>query len=150
MHLALEAGRVGVAEGQAPFAACIVKAGRVVCCMHNHVWQDVDITAHAEMVAIREACRELKTIDLSGCVIYSTCEPCPMCFAACHWARISKIIYGARIEDAKKIGFQELTISNHWLKEQGKSKIEVMGDFLREEVLELFEEWIKRGDRKAY
>lgn len=110
----------------------------------------MDITAHAEIHGIREACKKLNTVDLSGCVIYSTCEPCPMCFSACHWARISKIIYGTHIEDARKLGFSELIISNREMKQSGNSPIEVVGDCLREENLELFEYWNKREDKRLY
>lgn len=84
----------GVDKGQTPFGSCIVKEGEVVSCEHNRVWETTDITAHAEIVSIRATCNKLNTIDLSGCVIYSTTEPCPMCYSAIHWAKISKIIYG--------------------------------------------------------
>jgi tRNA(Arg) A34 adenosine deaminase TadA len=150
MRLAIGAARLGVEEGQSPFAACIVKDGEILCCMHNHVWRDLDSTAHAEIVAIREACKKLHSIDLKGCVIYSTCEPCPMCFAACHWAKISKIIYGARIADAQSLGFSELSLSNLQMKREGKSPIEIVGDCLRNESLELMKAWSKRSDRRAY
>src|SRR3989338_3600598 len=110
MRLAIEKALEGVRNGQSPFGACIVKEGKAVCCAHNVVWETKDITAHAEVHAIRQACRQLDTVDLSGCDIYSTCEPCPMCFSACHWAKISRIIYGTYIEDAKRLGYSELTI----------------------------------------
>ncbi|MEK6973533.1 MAG: nucleoside deaminase [archaeon] len=150
MKLAIEKTKDGIAKGQTPFGACIVKNGRVISCVHNVVWKSTDITAHAEIHAIREACKKLKTIDLSGCIIYSTCEPCPMCFSACHWANISKVIYGAKISDAKKYGFNELTVSNREMKEKGKSKIRIIGDFLRDENVELFKLWAKNKDRKTY
>ena len=101
MRLAINKAKQGIKQGQTPFGACISKDGEVISCVHNIVWESLDITAHAEISAIREACKKLNTVDLSGCVIYSTCEPCPMCFSACHWAKISKIVYGAQIEDAK-------------------------------------------------
>jgi tRNA(Arg) A34 adenosine deaminase TadA len=150
MRLAIEKAKEGVQNGQTPFGACIVKDGEIVCCAHNIVWHRMDITAHAEIHAIREACKKLNTIDLSGCEIYSTCEPCPMCFSACHWAKISKIIYGARIDDAKESGFNELNISNKTMKQIGNSPIEVVGDFLREENLELFKTWEKLNDKTVY
>lgn len=150
MRLAIGKARQGIEKGQTPFGVCITKEGEVVSCVHNIVWESMDITAHAEIHAIREACKKLNTIDLSGCVIYSTCEPCPMCFSACHWAKISKIIYGVRIEDAKKLGFSELTISNREMKQFGNSPIELVGDLLREENLELFEFWSKREDKRVY
>ena len=150
MRLAIRKAMQGVEKGQTPFGVCITKEGAVVSCVHNIVWESMDITAHAEIHGIREACKKLNTVDLSGCVIYSTCEPCPMCFSACHWARISKIIYGTHIEDARKLGFSELIISNREMKQSGNSPIEVVGDCLREENLELFEYWNKREDKRLY
>jgi len=150
MGLAINKAKQGIRKGQTPFGACIVKEGKVVSCAHNIVWQSHDITAHAEINAIRQACRKLKTIDLSGCVIYSTCEPCPMCFSACHWARISEIIYGADIDDAKHFGFHELKISNVILKRLGKTKVKIQKHFLCEENLDLFRLWKKSDKRKAY
>lgn len=150
MRLAIQKARLGIKKGQAPFGACIVKGSRVIACSHNAVWKTTDITAHAEIHAIRKACKKLRTINLSGCVIYSTCEPCPMCFSACHWAKLSKIVFGTRIADAQNIGFSELKISNHSMKKQGKSPIKVTGDFLRDEALELFLQWSKRKNRAIY
>ena len=150
MQLALDKAKEGVDKGQSPFGACIVRNGDVISCEHNIVWQSTDITAHAEVHAIREANKKLNTIDLSGCVIYSTCEPCPMCFTAIHWARIDKIFYGARIEDAKSFGFNELAVSNEMMINHGRSKVEVQGDFMREKCLELFEYWASKKDKRTY
>ncbi len=150
MRLAIAKAREGVAKKQTPFGACIVKNGKVMSCVHNKVWKNTDITAHAEVTAIREACRKIKSIDLSGSVIYSTCEPCPMCFSACHWAKISKIVYGASIADARDIGFGELFISNKKMKSEGKSPIKVIGGCLRRDNLELFRAWYRRRDKKIY
>ncbi|HHT9129860.1 MAG TPA: nucleoside deaminase [Candidatus Brocadiaceae bacterium] len=150
MKLAIDKARQGIKEGQTPFGACIAKDDEVIVCVHNIVWESMEITNHAEIHAIREACKKLNTVDLSGCVIYSTCEPCPMCFSACHWAKISKIVFGARIEDARKLGFSELTISNEEMKRLGNSPIEIVGDILREENLELFKLWSTQGDRRVY
>ena len=97
MQLALDKAKEGVDNGQSPFGACIVKKGKVIACEHNIVWESTDITAHAEIHAVREANLKLNSIELSGCVIYSTCEPCPMCFTAIHWARIDRIYFGAGI-----------------------------------------------------
>jgi tRNA(Arg) A34 adenosine deaminase TadA len=150
MRLAAARAREGVDKGQSPFGACIVKNGELIACEHNLVLQNTDITAHAEILAIRMACRELNNIDLSGSIIYSTCEPCPMCFTACHWARINKIIYGAEIDDAKRFGFNELTVSNRLLKELGKSGLEIIHGFMRKECVELFEYWAGKTDRRVY
>lgn len=150
MQLAVDAATAGMEQGQSPFGACIVKGNVMVSCVHNVVLATTDITAHAEVHAIREACRKLATIDLSGCTIYSTCEPCPMCFSACHWARIARIVYGAGIADAKAAGFNELTIANVKMKELGASPVEVTGGCLRAENIRLFERWLQQPNRRVY
>lgn len=143
MQLAIEKTKEGIQKGQTPFGACIVKNSRVISCEHNIVWASTDITAHAEINAIRVACKALNTIDLSGCVMYTTCEPCPMCFAACHWARIEKIYYGASIADAQQAGFHELTISADTMRELGKSEVGIQKDVLNNECVQLFDDWKK-------
>ncbi len=148
MRLAIAAARQGIRGGQAPFGACIVKKGRVVACAHNNVWKDTDITAHAEVAAIRLACRKLGKIDLSGCEIYSTCEPCPMCFSAIHWAGIGRIIYGAGIADAKKCGFSELGIPTAKMKRLGRSRVRLEGGLLRGECRALFAEFAEVFERR--
>ncbi|MDO8140382.1 MAG: nucleoside deaminase [Candidatus Brocadiales bacterium] len=150
MRLAIDKARQGIKNGQTPFGVCISKDEEVVSCVHNIVWENMDITAHAEIHAIREACKKLNTVDLSGCVIYSTCEPCPMCFSACHWAKISTIVYGTRIEDARELGFSELTIPNEKMKQLGGSPIEIIGNILYGECLELFRFWSAQGSKKIY
>ncbi|OGW81477.1 MAG: tRNA-specific adenosine deaminase [Omnitrophica bacterium RIFCSPLOWO2_12_FULL_44_17] len=150
MKLAIGKAKTGIKKGQTPFSACIVKNGKVVSCAHNLVWKNTDITAHAEINAIRQACKKLKSIDLSGCVIYSTCEPCPMCFSAIHWAKIYEIIYGTTINDAKKLGFNELTVSNRKLKSLGKSPLKIRGSVCRKENLALFNDWKKLNGEKIY
>lgn len=150
MRMAIAKAMEGIEGGQSPFGACIVADSQVISCEHNMVWQSTDITAHAEITAIRNACKKLNTIDLSGSVIYSTTEPCPMCFAACHWARISKIVYGTRIEDAQRFGFSELTVSNQKMKDLGGSDIEIVPDFLRNETITLFKAWSDGKDKKVY
>ena len=150
MKAAIDKARQGIKKGQTPFGACIVKGGKIIACEHNTVWRSTDITAHAEIVAIRQACIKLGTIDLSDCTIYSTCEPCPMCFSACHWARIKKIVYGTRIADARKAGFRELTIPTSSMKQMGKSGMLIKGGFLRDESLELFRTWMANPSKRAY
>ncbi len=150
MRLAIKKAKQGIEKGQTPFGACIVKNKKVISCTHNLVWKSYNITAHAEVVAIEEACEKLNTIDLSGCTIYSTCEPCPMCFSACHWANISKIVYGAFIQDAKNAGFNELSISNKKMKFFGKSKIKIKGNCLRKENLEMFKTWAEKDNKRVY
>ena len=117
MNLAIRKAFDGIQKGQTPFGACIVLNDETLSCSHNMVWAANDITAHAEVCAIREACRKTHSIDLNGADIYSTCEPCPMCFSACHWAKIKTIYYAATIEDASKHGFNELSISNESMKQ---------------------------------
>lgn len=150
MRKAIEVARAGIEKGQSPFGACIVKDGEIIAAEHNNVWMDTDITAHAEVEAIRSACKKLNTIDLSGAVIYSTTEPCPMCFSAIHWAKISKIYYGADISDAQKAGFNELTISNVQMKDAGQSPVQIESGFLAEEAIELFNIWNSSDKKQAY
>ena len=150
MQMAIDKCREGVDSGQTPFAACIVKGDEVIACDHNIVWASTDITAHGEIHAIRNACKHIGNIDLSGCTIYSTCEPCPMCFTAIHWARIDKIFYGADISDAERFGFNELKVSNHMLKEMGLSNVEIIGDFMKKECVEVFEYWSQMKDKRVY
>ncbi len=92
-------------EGCGPFGACIVKDNKLVSVGNNMVVCGDDPTAHAEIVAIRNACKELKTYNLLGCELYSSCQPCPMCLSACYWAGISKVYYAATKEDASSYGF---------------------------------------------
>ena len=150
MKLAIEKAREGMQAGQTPFGSCIVKDREVLTCVHNVVWQSTDITAHAEINAIRDTCQKLGSIDLSGCTIYSTCEPCPMCFSACHWAKISRIVFGARIEDARKAGFSELSISNDRMKELGGSPVQLVAEFMRQENQAVFDEFVKIAKRRVY
>lgn len=90
-----------------PFGAVIVKDGEIVAAQSNKVTVDIDPTAHAEVNAIREACKVLGTFDLSGCILYSSCEPCPMCLSAAYWAHIDKIYYAADRYAAAKVGFDD-------------------------------------------
>lgn len=132
-----------------PFGACIVRDGRVVAAARNSVLK-ADATCHAEVNAIRKASKKLGTFDLTGCAIYSTTEPCPMCFGAIHWARIGAVTYGTGIRDAAKAGFHELRISNAQLKALGRSKVRLVPGFMRDECLELFESWLVLPDKKRY
>lgn len=150
MRLAIAKAREGVQKGQTPFGACLVKDGQVLSCAHNTVWDHTDITAHAEIQAIREACRATQSVSLEGSIIYSTCEPCPMCFSACHWARISTIVYGAGIADAQEVGFHELGISNNQMRDLCGSTVDIIPDFLREENIELFRLFVQQEIRRVY
>jgi len=150
MHEAIRSAREGIAHGQTPFGACIECGGAIVASAHNRVFAGTDSTAHAEIVAIREAQEKLGRIDLFGCTMYATTEPCPMCFAACHWAKISRIIYGTSIEDVRALGFSEMTISNIRMQELGGSRMEIIGGYLLEENIALLREWAEIPDRKIY
>jgi tRNA(Arg) A34 adenosine deaminase TadA len=151
MRVAMEMARRGVESGQTPFGACIVDGGgRILAQTHNEVIQNTDITAHAEVQAIREACRRMNSIDLSGCTMYSTCEPCPMCFAACHWARIERVVFGASIDDAQGAGFNELTISNLQMRELGGSPVAVDGGCMAEENAAAFRAYVGLPNRITY
>ncbi len=142
MKEAIKIAEKGIKEGQTPFGAIIVKNNKIIAKAHNTVFKDKDPTAHAEINAIRKAAKKLG-INLRGCVIYSTCEPCPMCFSAIHWANIDAIYYGASIRDAKKLGFRELTISNKRMKSLSKKtvKLKIVGGVLREQCKEVMKRW---------
>ena len=150
MRLAIAKAQEGIKKGQAPFGACIVKNNKVIARSHNLVWKSNNITAHAEIAAIGAACKALKTIDLSGCTIYSTCEPCPMCFSACHWAGISRVVFGCAIKDARKFGFNEMAISNLKLRKLIRSKIKITSALAVKENIALFEFWQKQAKAPAY
>lgn len=150
MRMAVARTREGIALGQSPFGACIVRDGEVIACEHNVVWAETDITAHAEVHAIRVACRRLGAVKLEGCVLYATTEPCPMCFSAIHWAGIGVIHFGTSIADAAGAGFGELAIRNETMKQAGGSPIAIHPGLLREECAALFAEWRTRPDRRAY
>jgi len=144
MRMALDVCRRGVEHGQSPFGACIVQDDRVLACEHNHVRIHTDPTAHAEVHAIRQACRAFGDIHLTGSTIYSTTEPCPMCFTAIHWARCRRVVFAASVQDAREFGFNELQISNEQMKAIGASGVELRPGFMRDEAIELFRLWKER------
>ena len=150
MREAIKIAKRGIEKGQSPFGCVIVKDGKIIARAHNTVLLTHDPTAHAEINALRKASKKLKTHDLKGCIVYSTCEPCPMCFSAIHWANADMIVYGASIEDAAALGFRELHISNYKMKELGGSRVEIIGDVLREECVKMMKEWSKRSDARTY
>jgi tRNA(Arg) A34 adenosine deaminase TadA len=145
MRLAIAKTEEGIASGQSPFGAIIVKDGKVVAVTHNTVWKTTDPTAHAEVNCIRSAATALATIDLKGCTMYSTCEPCPMCLSAIHWAKIDRVVFGATIDDATAAGFSELHIDAVKVAELGKSPLKVEGGLLRDECAALFERFKSAG-----
>jgi tRNA(Arg) A34 adenosine deaminase TadA len=147
MWRAVEKAREGIAKGQSPFGAVVVADDKVVAAAHNSVWLDTDPTAHAEVNAIRGAAATLGTIFLKGCAMYTTCEPCPMCLAAIHWSKISRVVYGCTIADAAAGGFTELHVPAKDLARQGGSRLLVEGGLLVDACRELFERWKQTGGR---
>lgn len=151
MELSIRSAREGIKKLEGgPFGACIVKDGRVLAVAHNTVLKDKDPTCHAEIHAIHIASRKLKRFDLSDCVIYSTTEPCPMCFSAIHWARISEVVFGTRISDVQRRGFHELSISSRTMKHLGKSPTRITAGFMKKPCLQLLEEWDQKENKLTY
>ena len=150
MESAIEIARRGIQAGQSPFGAVIARGKEVITVAHNRVWDEKDPTAHAEVNAIREACRKLGIIDLAGCTMYTTCEPCPMCFSAIHWAHCDRIVYGADIADAAAAGFRELSIPNTTMARLGGSGVAIEGGVLVEDARAQFREFAGRPDRRTY
>ncbi|HHH47269.1 MAG TPA: nucleoside deaminase [Gammaproteobacteria bacterium] len=111
LHRAIELANRSVDTGGGPFGAVIVSGDEVVGRGHNRVTLDLDPTAHAEVQAIRDACRRRGDFSLQGCVLYASCEPCPMCMAAIYWARIERVVFAASGEDAARAGFDDRLIA---------------------------------------
>jgi len=132
-----------------PFGSVIVKDKKIVAEGLNKVTFSNDPTAHGEIVAIREACKKLKNFNLSGCELYSTCEPCPMCLSAIYWARIDKVYYANTREDARKIDFDDSLIYSELNKKIDERKIH-MTQMMREEALKTFELWNNKTDKIKY
>ena len=151
MRRAIAVCKQGIAIGDSPFGAVIATGeGRVICIAHNTVHSSCDATAHAEINVIRGACAELRRTNLSGHIIASTCEPCPMCAAAIHWAGLDAVVYGASIADAREARFNELPVSIDGLYRQGKSPVAVYPHVLRDECRQLFELWMQGPNPKPY
>ncbi|MBI4711391.1 MAG: nucleoside deaminase [Candidatus Omnitrophica bacterium] len=151
MELAIRSAREGSKRSEGgPFGAVIVRGNQRIAVAHNTVLKDRDATCHAEIHAIRSASRKLKRFDLSDCVIYSTTEPCPMCFSAIHWARIAKVFFGTSIVDVQKRGFHELSISSRKMKSEGKSPVFLKAGFMKKECLALLADWDQKEDKKVY
>lgn len=132
-----------------PFGAVIVKDGVVIAKGHNRVISTHDPTAHAEIVVIRKAAAFLKRFDLSDCELYTTCEPCPMCYSAVHWAKIKKLYYGATRQDAADIGFDDQYLYEVLAKERIDEQL-VLLPLERERCLKVFKAYISDAERTAY
>ena len=132
-----------------PFGAVVVKDGEIIGRGRNMVTSDNDPTAHAEISAIRDACKNLKSFQLTGCEIYTSCEPCPMCLGAIYWARPSKVYYAASQKDATKAGFDDSFIYKEFKLLPTERAIPAI-QFDREEAVAIFDEWIKWNDKINY
>lgn len=132
-----------------PFGAVIVKNNQIVGKGYNQVTSSNDPTAHAEIVAIRDACRNLKTFELKECEIYTSCEPCPMCLGAIYWARLDKIYYANTRKDAAAIDFSDNLIYEELAKPISK-RIIPMQRLIVPKAITTFEEWAKKTDKMAY
>ncbi|MHA1988976.1 MAG: nucleoside deaminase [Promethearchaeota archaeon] len=130
MKIAIEEAK----KGDYPYGAIIVKDNQIISKSYNTAKRDNDPTAHGEINAIRQASKKLKSPLLNGCILYTTCEPCAMCFAAAWWAKISKIVYGAEIEDSPET---EIEIKCKTLNNNSGNLIEIKGGLLREECIKL-------------
>ena len=121
-----------------PYGAVIVKDNKIIARAGTAKKESLDPTAHAEITVIREACEKLKSKNLVGTTLYSTCEPCPMCFTAAWWANIGEIIFGMDLEDSSKLVGQELEVKSEFLNKVGGEKINIKGGVLREDIIKLF------------
>lgn len=150
MELAINEARAGILNGDGgPFGAVIVKDGSVVASGHNQVIKNSDSTDHGEIDAIRKAERALGTYDLSGCVIYTTGEPCPMCLAAILWANIEKVYYGCTIKDSEKLGFRDDEL-DAVMGRRANVPEGFMEEKEREACLQLFDEYDKMANKIIY
>jgi tRNA(Arg) A34 adenosine deaminase TadA len=141
MRLAIEKAKQGIAAGQSPFGCAIARGDELLAATHNTVLASIDITAHAEVNALRVACPRAGDIFLAGCVAASTCEPCPMCMSALHWSQIDTVYYGAAIADAKAAGFNEMQIPAAEIARLGGLKVRLVEGLLAKECRALFDEW---------
>ncbi len=149
MNMAAELAERNIDEGGGPFGAVIVRDGAVVATGVNRVTANNDPTAHAEVNAIRNACDKEQTFNLAGCVVYSSCEPCPMCLSALYWAGVSRIYYGCTQEDAELVNFSDRFIYQEFNKPKAERLIPcVKMDSSR--TIKVFEKWEAKEDRVEY
>ncbi len=149
MRRAITLSRENVSQGGGPFAAIVVKKGKIIAEASNSVTRENDPTAHAEVNAIRQACRALNTFDLSGCEMFTTCEPCPMCLGAIYWARLDGIYYGNNKLDAAEIGFDDAFIYQELNIPPSKRTIPML-NLLPDEAREAFKDWDLKEDKVMY
>jgi guanine deaminase len=149
MRQAIALALENIRQGGGPFAAVVVKDGTVVATGANRVAATNDPTAHAEIVAIREACRKLASFQLVDCELYTTCEPCPMCLGAIYWARPSRIYCAAAASDAAAAGFDDAFIYDE-LQVPSEERRIPMTELHRTEALVIFQEWLAKSDKTPY
>jgi guanine deaminase len=150
LQLAVEEAKKGVLSNDGgPFGAAIVCRGELIALAHNEVLKTNDPTAHAEVVAIRRASAILGRFDLSDCVLYATCEPCPMCLAASYWAKIKTLVYACSRHDAARAGFDDAFIYEVLEGKAEDKRMEVL-QMGREMALSAFELWQQKGDKTLY
>lgn len=146
---AIELSIDNVRKGGGPFGAVIVKNGRLISSGFNQVVELNDPTAHAEIMAIRKASQVLNTFDLSGCEIFSSCEPCPMCLSAIYWARLDKVYFAASQEDAARFGFDDLYIADE-LKKDRDRRLMPLVHMPVTSAIQAFQLWKDKLDKKPY
>ncbi len=149
MREAIRLANESVKNGGGPFGAVIVKDGQIVAGSSNRVTIDNDPTAHAEVNTIRQACHKIGTFDLSGCTIYTSCEPCPMCLGAIYWSRLRRIYFGNTRKDARDIDFADDFIYEELEKPLEKRTVPII-PMLRDEALESFRLWSEKADKTEY
>ena len=149
MRVAIRLATENVANNGGPFGAVIVRDKEVVATGVNRVTDTCDPTAHAEICVIRAACKALNNFNLSGCEIYSSCEPCPMCLSAIYWARIDKLYYANTHDDAAEIGFDDSFIYDELARPEAQRALPVE-TLLRDEALGSFKVWKNKEDKTEY
>ena len=149
MNRAIELSIKSVNSGTGPFGSVVVKDNQIISEGFNTVTLINDPTSHAEIVAIRAACKDLRNFSLEGCDLYTTCEPCPMCLSAIYWSRINKVYYANTRNDAQKIDFSDALIYEELNKNIKERKIP-MDQIMRDEALIAFELWDKKKDKVKY
>lgn len=150
MQRAIELSNMAVDSNQGgPFGCVIVKDGKIIAEGQNAVTGTHDPTAHAEIVAIRNACKALGSFQLDDCIIYTSCEPCPMCFGAIYWARPKKVFYACTKEDAAKIDFDDHFIYEELEKEMNNRQIPFV-NMMRSEARQIFDKWMNKEDKTEY
>ena len=133
-----------------PFGACIVKDGEIIGKGSNHVLKNNDPTAHAEVMAIRDACNNINSYDLSGCTLYTSCYPCPMCLSAIIWSNIKIVYYGNTKEDAASIGFRDDFIYDYIKNNNSNTEVLELNSMDREETIKAFNEFKEKSDKTIY